>query len=104
MPIEPEAQTIIGGLGVLGGTILALQALWRKFRRERVEGHKDNAEINILRVLENQIATLLLQNAELTRRADEAFHQRNEAMQDLGRLRGRVEHLERVLINLGHSI
>lgn len=97
MPIEPETQTILGGAGVTGAVLWLLQAIWRRFRRERVEDSKDRAEINVMASLERRIRAAEERADKSEQRADEAFRELRAAMQEIGSLRAQVAELQRQL-------
>lgn len=77
------------GLWTAGITavFVALNRVWRMFGRQRVEGHKDNAEINVLQYLQRE-------NQLLRERADEFARERNMVMIELGTLRGQLASAE----------
>lgn len=97
MPIEPQTETILSTVGVIGSILAALHFAWRKLRRERVEGHKDNAEINLMGSLERRIKAAEDRADKSEDRADKAFAQLREAMKEIGSLQAQVFELQRQL-------
>lgn len=84
---------------VVGGTAGTLFLAWvvrgfiRIVSRDRVEGHKDRAEIDF-------ITTLREENRIMRERVDMAFKERNAAMEETAKLRGEVALLRRDLEQL----
>lgn len=72
---------------------VAINRVWRMFSRQRVEGHKDSAEINVLQTLQRE-------NQLLRERADQFARERNEVMMELGTLRGALASAEADAVRL----
>ena len=77
---------IFGGTSALFILAWLARMFWRRVGRDVVDGAKDRAEIDIIMVLRQE-------NQLLRERADIAFKERNDAMMELGALRGEVTML-----------
>lgn len=70
-----------------------LRTLWRRFKKDEIETVKDRAEINIINVLQQQVATLSEENMRL--RSTEA-----EVALRLGRLESKEQEVADHLIQI----
>ena len=95
--IDESTQQIGGWIGAIGVALFTMQKIWRAARREQVETHRDTAEINMMALLREQAAVA-------NERADRAFAERNNAMEELGRLRGEVATLRAMCLRMESEI
>lgn len=91
--MEIEPQVAAGWASVATGAILALGYALRRLFRYWAEGEGDRAEISAIKTWREEAN---IQRA----RADQAFAERNAAMQELGELRSKVRYLTDHVKNL----
>lgn len=96
----PDASNLATGGGVAGGILGALYVLVKTVQGNRVTQASNDAQVNI-------IAVLQAERDAAVKRADEAVAQRDAAMAQLGdlkvqivQLQGQVQHLSEQVANL----
>lgn len=102
--IDDESAKIVGGAS--GALVLAwvVRLFIRIYSSDRVQGHRERAEIDIIAALREETA-LLREHVRIERdRADAAEKDRNIAIEQTAQLRGEVASLKRDLAELEAQI
>lgn len=92
--VSDSVQSAIGGSGLTALIVSVFFGMKRFLRKEGVDAAKDSANIDTIAQLRQSLADERTARKEAELRADKFADERNEAIQKIGELNGKVTALE----------
>jgi chromosome segregation ATPase len=98
--VSDSVQSAIGGSGLTALVVSVFFGMRRFLRKEGVDAAKDSANIDTIAQLRQSLADERSARKEAELRADKFADERNEAIQKIGELNGKITALEQQVLSL----
>lgn len=98
--VSDSVQSAIGGSGLTALVVSVFFGMKRFLRKEGVDAAKDSANIDTIAQLRQSLTDERAARKEAELRADKFADERNEAIQKIGELNGKITALEQQVLSL----